>query len=147
VTPEDPAAVVARFAQPSIRIVTISVSEKGYHRRAADGALDENDPAIDTDLAHPDRPLTAPGIIVAALRARREARVPPFTILCCDNLPDNGTSTRGIVVRFAEMISPELARYIADNVAFPNSMVDRIVPATTEDDKNRIAAVAGVTDA
>jgi fructuronate reductase len=147
VAPEDPAAVVARFAQASIRIVTISVSEKGYHRRASDGALDEDDDAIRADLACPDRPLTVPGIIVAALRARREAGIPPFTVLCCDNLPDNGTSTRGIVRRFAELLSPEFARFIADNVAFPNSMVDRIVPATTEDDKKRIAAAAGVIDA
>jgi len=147
VAPEDPAAVVARFAQPSIRIVTISVSEKGYHRRAADGALDEDDAAIRADLAHPDRPQTVPGIIVAALRARRDAGVPPFTVLCCDNLPDNGASTRGIVLRFAEMLSPDLARFIADNVAFPNAMVDRIVPATTDDDRQRIATAAGVTDA
>lgn len=147
VAPEDPAAVVARFAQASIRIVTISVSEKGYHRRAADGALDEDDAAIRADLAQPDRPLTVPGIVVAALRARRAAGIPPITVLCCDNLPDNGASTRGIVLRFAEMLSADLARFIADNVAFPNSMVDRIVPATTDDDKQRIAAAAGVTDA
>lgn len=147
VAPENPAAVIARFAQPSIRIVTISVSEKGYHRRAADGALDEDDADIRADLTHPNRPLTVPGIVVAALRARRAAGIPPFTVLCCDNLPDNGTSTRGIVLRFAEMLSPELARFIADNVAFPNSMVDRIVPATTDDDRQRIAAAAGVSDA
>lgn len=147
VATEDPAAVVARFAHSAIRIVTISVSEKGYHRGAAGGALDEDDPAIRADLARPDRPLTVPGIIVAALRARRSAGAPPFTVLCCDNLPDNGSSTRGVVLRFAEMLSPELARFIADNVSFPNSMVDRIVPATTEDDKKRIAAAAGMTDA
>jgi fructuronate reductase len=147
VAPQDTSTVVARFAQPSIRIVTISVSEKGYHRRASDGALDEDEPAIRHDLAHPDRPLTVPGIIVAALRARRDAGVPPFTVLCCDNLPENGASTRRIVLSFAEMLSPEVARYIADAVAFPNSMVDRIVPATTEMDRNRIAAAAGVADA
>jgi fructuronate reductase len=147
VATDDPAAVVARFAHASVRIVTISVSEKGYHRRAADGAFDENDPAVLHDLAHPDHPLTVPGIIVAALRARRNAGLPPFTVLCCDNLPENGASTRGVVLRFAELQSHDFARYIADNVAFPNSMVDRIVPATTETDRTRIAAQAGVTDA
>jgi fructuronate reductase len=147
VAPDDPAAVVARCTDAAVRIVTISVSEKGYHRRAADGALDEADPAILHDIAHPGSPLTVPGIIVAALRARRDAGLPPFTVLCCDNLPENGHSTRRIIVRFAELLSPELARYIADNVAFPNSMVDRIVPATTDADRSVIAAKAGVTDA
>jgi fructuronate reductase len=147
VTPEDPSFVVERLAQPSVRIVTISVSEKGYHRRASDGALDEDDLAIRHDLTHPERPLTVPGIVVASLRARRNAGLPPFTVLCCDNLPENGVSTRRVVLRFAEMLSPDLARYIADAVSFPNSMVDRIVPATTEMDRSRIAAESGVVDA
>lgn len=147
VAPEDPSIVVERLAQPSTRIVTISVSEKGYHRRASDGALDEDDLAIRHDLAHPERPLTVPGIVVASLKARRNAGLPPFTVLCCDNLAENGVSTRRVVLRFAEMLSPDLARYIADAVSFPNSMVDRIVPATTEMDRSRIAAESGVVDA
>jgi len=145
--PEDPAAVIRRFADLSVRVVTISVSEKGYYRRAADGALDEADPAIQRDLVHPDAPSTMPGIIVAALRARRDRGIPPFTVLCCDNLPENGVSTRRIVLHFADLLSPELANYIARAVAFPNSMVDRIVPATTEADKQRVATIAGVADA
>jgi fructuronate reductase len=147
VAPEDPSIVIERLAQPSTRIVTISVSEKGYHRRASDGALDEDDLAIRHDLARPDRPLTVPGIVVASLNARRNAGVSPFTVLCCDNLPENGASTRRVVLRFAEMLSPDLARYIADAVSFPNSMVDRIVPATTEMDKSRIAVESRVVDA
>jgi fructuronate reductase len=147
VAPENPAAVIHTLAQTSLRIVTISVSEKGYHRRASDGALDEADPAIRHDLNNPATPLTVPGILVAALRARRDAGITPFTVLCCDNLPHNGVSTRRIVLRFAELSSPDLAHYIADAVAFPNTMVDRIVPAVTTADKQRISSALGITDA
>lgn len=143
--PENSETVIHQLAQPSLRIVTISVSEKGYHRRASDGALDENDPTIQRDIRYLDRPLTVPGIIVAALRARRAARIAPFTILCCDNLPHNGASTRQIVLRAAELMAPDVANYIADEVAFPNAMVDRIVPAVSDADKARVAAT-GVID-
>jgi fructuronate reductase len=147
VAPENAGAVVARLADPRVRIVTISVSEKGYHRLAAQGVLDEDDALIRSDLAHPDAPSTVPGLLVSAIRARREAGVPPFTILCCDNLPENGNSTRRIVVRFAELADPALGRFIAEEVAFPNSMVDRIVPATTDEDRQRINTLLGVRDA
>ncbi len=147
VAPENPAAAVAALADPAIRIVTLSVTEKGYHRIAAQSALDEDDPAIRHDLADPHAPRTVPGLLVAAIRARRHAGLPPFTVLCCDNLPANGNSTRRIVTRFAELLDPALGRFIADNVAFPNSMVDRIVPATTDADRDRIEARAGVHDA
>ena len=147
VAPENPSAVVARLADPAVRIVTISVSEKGYHRRAAQGTLDEDDVSIQHDFAHREAPRTMPGLITAGIRARREAGVPPFTVLCCDNLPENGNSTRRIVVRFAELLDPALGRFIADEVAFPNSMVDRIVPATTDDDRARISRLSFVEDA
>ena len=123
------------------------MSEKGYHRLAAQGVLDEDDALIRYDLVHPDAPSTVPGLLVSAIRARREAGVPPFTVLCCDNLPENGNSTRRIVVRFAELADPALSRFIAEEVAFPNSMVDRIVPATTEEDRQRIDTLSGVRDA
>jgi fructuronate reductase len=147
VAPQDPAAIIRTLVQPSSRIVTISVSEKGYHRHASDGELDEADSAIRRDLDNPATPLTVPGILVAALRARRNAGIAPFTVLCCDNLPHNGESTCRIVLRFAELLSPDLARSIADTVAFPNTMVDRIVPAVTAADKQQISSALGMTDA
>jgi fructuronate reductase len=147
VAPEDPGAVVVRLADPAVRIVTLSVTEKGYHRLAAQGALDEDDVSIRHDLAHPDMPRTVPGLLVTAIRARRDAGVPPFTVLCLDNLPENGDSTRRVVARFAELIDPALGRRVADDVAFPNCMVDRIVPATTDADRQRIDALSGVHDA
>ena len=146
VAPEAPGAVVARLADPAVRIVTLPVTEKGYHRDGASGGLDANDPAIRHDLATPDAPHTAPGLLVAALRLRGAARVPPFTVLCCDNLPENGRSTRRVVTDFADRLDPALGRCVAEHVAFPNCMVDRIVPATTDTDRDRIDAALGAED-
>ena len=147
VAPENPAAVVAAMADPAVRIVSISVSERGYHRRAADGALDEEDRFIRADLRQPHTPSTVPGLITAALRRRRANGVPPFTMLCCDNLPDNGNATRALVGRFARLIDPALADFIENEAAFPNTMVDQIVPATTDADRAEIDAALGVHDA
>ena len=147
VAPENPAAVVAAMADPAVRIVSISVSERGYHRRAADGALDEEDPIIRQDLRQLNAPRGVPGLITAALRRRRANGVPPFTVLCCDNLPDNGNSTRMLVGRFARLTDPSIADFIENEVAFPNTMVDQIVPATTDADRAEIDAALGVHDA
>jgi fructuronate reductase len=135
------------MTDPNVRIVSISVSEKGYHRRAVDGALDENDPLIQADLRSPESPSTVPGLIVAALKRRLKAGSPLFTVMCCDNLPENGASTRSLVASFAYLVDPTLARTIQDDVAFPNSMVDRIVPATTDDDRGLVERTLGVHDA
>jgi fructuronate reductase len=147
VAPENLDVVVAAMADPTVRIVSISVSERGYHRRAADGALDEEDPLIRADLRQPNTPRSVPGLITAALRRRRANGVPPFTVLCCDNLPDNGNSTRMLVGRFARIGDPALADFIENEVVFPNTMVDQIVPATTDADRAQIDAALGVHDA
>ncbi len=146
VAPETPGAVLARLADPAVRIVTLTVTEKGYHRAGATGGLDTDDPAIQRDLAAPTVPQTVPGLLVAALRLRRTAGIPPFTVLSCDNLPENGNSTRRVVTDFANRLDPALGRFIGEHVAFPNCMVDRIVPATTETDRAQIDAAMGVED-
>jgi fructuronate reductase len=146
VVPEAPGAVLARLADPATRIVTLTVTEKGYHRAGPGGGLDTDDLAIRHDLATPDTPGTAPGLLAAALRLRRAAGVPPFTVLSCDNLPENGSSTRRVVVDFANRLDPALGRFIAEQVAFPSCMVDRIVPATTDTDRARIDAALGAED-
>jgi fructuronate reductase len=140
-------ALLPRLCDPSVRIVTLTVTEKGYCRDAATGALNEDDPAIRADLGAPDAPSSVPGLLVAALRQRRAAGLPPFTVLSCDNLPANGAATRRVVTRLAELIDPSLSTFITDQVAFPDSMVDRIVPATTDADRARIDAALGLHDA
>jgi fructuronate reductase len=147
VAPEDPAAVLDRMARPSTRIVTLTVTEKGYCHDPATGALNWSHPEIEHDLAHPRAPRSAIGFIVEALRLRKEAAVAPFTAITCDNLPKNGKLLEGLARAFAERLDPALERWIASHAAFPSCMVDRIVPATTGKDIDDAARLIGLADA
>ena len=143
----DPAALIARMAEPGVRIVSLTVTEKGYCHDPAGGALREDHPDILHDLASPDRPRSAPGTIVAALARRRRAGHAPFTVLSCDNLPANGRTLKRVLTRFAELVDPDLGRYVHGEVACPSTMVDRIVPATTDADRALVARGLGLSDA
>jgi len=147
VAPEDPSALLAAMTEPAVRIVTLTVTEKGYCHDPATGMLDEAHPDIRHDLLTPHAPRSAPGFLVEALRLRREAGTRPFTILCCDNLPANGTTVHRVVQRLAALRDPALTAWIEGEVAFPCTMVDRIVPATTGEDRARVAASLGLEDA
>jgi fructuronate reductase len=147
VAPEDPAALLRALTDPAVAIVTLTVTEKGYCYDPATAALDEAHPDIVHDLANPTLPRTVPGFLVEALRIRRAAQIDAFTVLCCDNLPHNGRTVRAIVTRFAALRDRALAGYIANEVAFPSTMVDRITPATTDADRVAIAARLGLEDA
>jgi fructuronate reductase len=146
VAPEDPEAVLRLMADPRVRIATLTVTEKGYCHEPSTGALNREHPDIVHDLAEPRAPRSAPGFLVRALERRRAAGLRPFTVLCCDNLPENGRVVRGVVLELAEAVEPGLARWIAAEGAFPSTMVDRIVPATRSEDVARLAARAGVLD-
>ncbi|MEP3846864.1 MAG: mannitol dehydrogenase family protein [Paracoccaceae bacterium] len=144
--PDDPEALIAQMAEPSVRIVTMTVTEKGYCFDPSRGELDDTNPDIQHDLDHPNTPRSAPGFLVAALRRRMETKAGPFTVLSCDNLPQNGDVVRKVVTGLARLVDPDLANWIEDNVTFPATMVDRIVPATTPDDKGQVEMALGVTD-
>ena len=146
VAPENPAALVARMADPSTRIVTLTVTEKAYLRNAA-GDLDISNPDVASDIVDLSNPRTVHGFLVAALAERRRSGTPPFTVLCCDNLPANGETVRRLVLQFAAAVDRDLTRFIEEVVAFPSTMVDRIVPATTDEDRARISAAIGLEDA
>lgn len=122
--------LVDRMARPDIRIVALTVTEGGYFIDPATGGFDAEHPDIVHDAAHPDRPRTAFGAIVAALRRRRYSGTGPFTGLCCDNLQSNGQVLRQTVVSLARLSDPDLADWIDANCTFPDAMVDCIVPAT-----------------
>lgn len=141
----DNAPLIAAMARPEIRIVSLTVTEGGYFVDAQTGTFDPSAPEIQSDGQNPDRPATAFGAIVAALRARRDAGVPPFTVMSCDNLPGNGHVTRDAVVGLARLSDPALADWIARTVAFPNGMVDRITPATGARER-AMAASFGLDD-
>ena len=139
--------VLATLASPDIRIVTLTVSEKAYGLDPVTQGLDLKHPAIAADIANPHAPVGAMGFLVEGLARRRECGVTPFTVLCCDNLPSNGHVVRRLVLDMAKRRDPELARWIADEGKFPCSMVDRIVPAATDDTRDLAARLLGAEDA
>ena len=145
VAPENPAAVLEAMADPGVRIVSLTVTEKGYCHNPATGVLTVDHPDIAHDLQQ-EMPRSAPGFLVRALARRRAAGVPPFTVLSCDNLPENGALVRQIVLDFAHLIDPTLAQWIGENGRFPATMVDRITPATTSADIARVTAETGLYD-
>ena len=145
VAPEDPARLVDALCLPSVRIITLTVTEKAYMRNAA-GGLDFNHSDIVWDLANHDQPKTIYGFLVEAILRRQAAGMPPFTVLSCDNLPANGETLRRLLLEFAKARGAGLAAHIDRSIAFPSSMVDRIVPATTDADRARVSAALGVTD-
>jgi fructuronate reductase len=140
-------AVQARLAAPATRIVTLTITEKGYCHDPATGQLNFAHPDIVHDLAEATQPQSAIGLIVAALDARRRVGAAPVTILCCDNLPHNGALVRGLVLAFAAARDVALSRWIEDHVRFPSTMVDRIVPATSDTDLAENDATLGLHDA
>jgi fructuronate reductase len=141
------AQLLAAMTDPDVRIVSLTVTEKGYCHDPATGLLDPNHTDIQHDLAHPEAPVSAPGLLVRALELRREAGVSPFTVLCCDNLPSNGETVAKVVTGFAALRSKALADYIATAVTFPCTMVDRIVPATTDEERRLVEEQTGFEDA
>lgn len=147
VAPEAIDDLLAVMAHPRTRIVSLTVTEKGYCHDPATGALNEKHPDIVHDLANSHRPRSAPGFIVEALRRRQAAGIPPFTILTCDNLPSNGRTVKRVLARYAELVDPDLGAFVANEVACPATMVDRIVPATSDEDRSRIGRMLGVADA
>ena len=143
--PEYPGALLTRLADPSVKIVSLTVTEKGYCHIPSTGALDIAHPDIQHDIRALE-PRSAVGYLVRALDARRSAGQRPFTILSCDNLPDNGQITRNVVLGLAKAIDPKLASWIASEARFPATMVDRIVPATTPDDIGQLTHLTGYLD-
>jgi fructuronate reductase len=135
------------MSDPAVRIVTLTVTEKGYCHDPATCRLDEDHPDIRHDLMNPRAPRSAPGFLVEALHRRREDGVAPFTVVSCDNLPSNGVTAQSVVARMASLRDAGFGPWVAGEVAFPSTMVDRIVPATTDEDRARIAARLGVEDA
>lgn len=145
VAPENPQAVLDAMAAETTAIVTLTVTEKGYCHAPATGRLNVEHPDILHDIGHAI-PKSAPGYIVRALQRRRDQGIGPFTVLCCDNLPENGRMVRGVILELAQRIDPALVDWISAHGAFPSTMVDRIVPATTPTDLDRLEALTGWRD-
>lgn len=146
VAPEDPGAVLEAMADPGVRIVSLTVTEKGYCHNPATGRLNLEHSDIVHDLGNP-LPRSAIGFLTRALALRQDRGLRPFTVLTCDNLPENGRLVRGLVLDFATRLDPALGGWIAAEGRFPCTMVDRIVPATTAETLATVARLTGQTDA
>lgn len=146
VAPRETQAVIEALAAPATRLVTLTITEKGYALDAASGALMFDHPDIAADLETPESPRTAVGLIVAGLAQRRARGLAPVTVLSCDNLTDNGPKLAAAVVALAGRLDGGLADWIGAKVAFPASMVDRIVPATEPEDIATAEARTGLRD-
>ncbi|MGH1454874.1 MAG: mannitol dehydrogenase family protein [Paracoccaceae bacterium] len=145
IDPNDAAAITQRLADPAIRIVSLTITEGGYFLDAG-GRFDPAHPDILHDAAEPEMPRTVFGLMLKGLRMRRAGGTPPFTVMCCDNIPHNGHVTRNTLVGLARLIDPNLAQWVQDQVRFPNGMVDRITPATSDRERNILRDDFGVTD-
>jgi mannitol 2-dehydrogenase len=144
--PDDPEAVIERMADPKVQIVSLTVTEGGYNFNAVTGQFDETNPDVVHDLQPGAAPKTSFGLITAALNRRRERGVTPFTIMSCDNIPGNGQVARRSFTAFAALRSPELGAFVQEKVDFPNSMVDRITPVTTDEDRAELKERFGIDD-
>ncbi|SEO46137.1 mannitol dehydrogenase family protein [Trujillonella endophytica] len=145
--PDDPGAVVERMAAETTRIVSLTVTEGGYNTSAATGEFDVDAPDVVADLRAGAAPRTTFGLVTEALARRRARGLPPFAVVSCDNVPHNGDLARRSFAAFAGLRDRELGEWVRAEVAFPNSMVDRITPVTTDADRAELARRFGVDDA
>ena len=145
--PMDGRAIIAGLADPATRIASLTVTEGGYFVNPALGKFDPEHPAIIADARNPDDPKTVFGLILAGLKARRAAGRAPFTVMSCDNVPHNGNVCRDAVAGLAAAQDAGFAAWVRDNVAFPNAMVDRIAPATSDRERAITRDEFGIDDA
>jgi mannitol 2-dehydrogenase len=145
--PENPEVAIERLANEDTCLVSLTVTEGGYFIHEGTGEFSHDDPSILHDIRQPNAPKTSLGYITAALKRRRDRNIAPFTVMSCDNLQGNGHVIRRVLLGLAELQDATLHRWIADNVAFPNSMVDRITPATTPTDREQLMQNFGINDA
>jgi fructuronate reductase len=142
----EPADLMASLIDPRTRIVTLTVTEKAYGIDRAAMTVDLRHPVVAADLQTPANPSGVLGLLTEALRRRRLEKIESFTVLCCDNLPDNGEFVRQGVIDFARRFDPALSDWIAEKVSFPSSMVDRITPASTEETRKDALRLTGRVD-
>lgn len=143
---DDPQAVIEKLADAETKIVSLTITEGGYNFDPATGEFNFDNPDVQHDLANPSSPRLVFGYLAAALKKRRKAGIPPFTVQSCDNIQHNGAMTRKMLLAFVEQQDAKLAAWIGEHVAFPNAMVDRITPATTAADCEYLQSEVGIED-
>jgi mannitol 2-dehydrogenase len=146
IPPSERKRLLAVLADPAIRIVSLTVTEGGYMINPATGKFDPNHPALQRDAENPDDPTSVFGLILHGLKARKAAGLAPYTVMSCDNVPHNGVVTRNAVAGLARLMDASLADWVESSVAFPNAMVDRITPATSDRERQIASDVFGIED-
>lgn len=144
--PAEREAAIERIADPACRILSLTITEGGYFIDDSTGRFNITHPDLQHDLAHPEAPVSSLGLIALALDRRRQRNLPPITVMSCDNLQGNGDVIRRVLEAFSDMRNPDLRRWITRDVAFPNSMVDRITPNTTAADIALVSDSFGIRD-
>jgi mannitol 2-dehydrogenase len=144
--PDDPEAVIEKMADESTRIVSLTITEGGYNIHHVTGQFDASNPDVVHDLEPGATPRTTFGLITEALRRRHERGLGPFTVMSCDNLQGNGHLSQRVFTAFARLRDPELGDWVEREVKFPNSMVDRITPVTTDADRAEVRERFGIDD-
>src|SRR5262249_30259464 len=144
--PDDAEKVIEQMASPQTRIVSLTITEGGYYIDASTGELDDKHPDIQYDLAHPHEPRCSFGYLLEALDRRRLRGISPFTLMSCDNIQSNGEVAKKMLMAFAELRDPVLRNWMAEKCPFPNSMVDRITPATTDEHRTLVKEKFGIED-
>lgn len=146
VAPRELEQVIAAIANPDIKIISLTITEKGYCLAPNGWSLDRESESVRADLANVRQPATAVGILALGLKERHDAGGGPITVISCDNLSQNSKVLRSVIIQYVESAFPELLLWLGDNVAYPCSMVDRIVPAMTEHQRRRQGELLGLTD-
>ena len=144
--PDDPEAVIEKMAAPSTRIVSLTITEGGYNISDTTGEFEKDNPDVACDLEPGAVPRTVFGLVTEALRRRWKRGLTPFTIMSCDNLPGNGQLSKTVFTAFARLRDPDLASWVERETRFPDSMIDRITPATTDADRTEIRDRFGIDD-
>ncbi|GJC83988.1 mannitol 2-dehydrogenase [Colletotrichum liriopes] len=145
--PDDREAVIAKMAHPDTHIVSLTITESGYYYNENTHELQSEHPDIQHDLANEDAPVSTFGFLYAAMARRHAQGLKPFTVMSCDNMQKNGSITRHMLESFARLRNPDVAKWIAEEGAFPNAMVDRITPSTSQNDIKSLADNFGIEDA
>ena len=143
---DSPEAVIEQLASPSVKLVSLTITEGGYNMDPATGDFLADDAAVQHDVHNPDSPKLVFGYLLAGLKRRYERGLEPFTLLSCDNIQHNGAVLKKMLCTYIALCDTEFAKWVSDHVAFPNSMVDRITPTTTADDIAQLSD-CGLTDA
>ncbi|WPR72363.1 mannitol dehydrogenase family protein [Flavobacterium sp. NG2] len=144
--PDSPKAVIEKMASPDVKIITLTITEGGYNLNEATGAFNLDNPQIIHDSKNAAAPVTIFGYLTQALKLRKETNSGPITILSCDNIEGNGDVAKKMLLSYVQFAEPELLDWINANVSFPNSMVDRITPATVPSDISHLAETSGIED-